>query len=135
MFKVLDIGASGLMAQRTRMDTIAQNVANAHTTRDAAGNLNPYRRRFTVFAPGQPGDTRQPGVHVKDIQIDRLSPLPKRFDPGHPDADNEGYISMPNVDLPVEFVNAIEASRAYEANITLMETSKAMFNATLRLIA
>lgn len=135
MFKVLDIGASGLMAQRVRMDTIAQNVANISTTHDENGNLNPYRRRFTVFAAGQPGDPDKPGVHVKEIGIDRTSPLPKRYEPGSPDADAEGYISLPNVDLPVEFVNAIEATRAYEANITVMETSKAMFNATLRLIA
>ena len=132
MFESLDMGASGLLAQRTRLDTIAGNIANANTTRGPDGQ--PYRRRFVLFAPGQPNDPAKPGVRVESIQQDR-SPFVKRFDPGHPHADADGYVQFPNIDLSVEYVNALEASRAYEANISMMEVSKAMINATLRLIA
>jgi flagellar basal-body rod protein FlgC len=134
MFDVLDIGASGLQAQRTRMDTIAQNIANLNTTRDASGKTNPYRRRFAVFAPGQNGNPNQPGVHVQRIAMDP-SPFQKRYEPGHPDAGADGYVQYPNVELSIEYVNALEASRAYEANITMMDTTKAMMNSTLRLLA
>ncbi|HEV2294371.1 MAG TPA: flagellar basal body rod protein FlgC [Tepidisphaeraceae bacterium] len=134
MFDVLDMGASGLQAQRTRMDTIAGNIVNANTTRNAQGQPIPYRRRFAVFAPGQPGNSEKPGVHVQDIKLDQ-SPFQRRFEPGHPDADGEGYVNYPNIDLAMEYVNALEASRAYEANVTMMEVSKAMLNASLRLIA
>ena len=134
MFDVLDMGASGLQAQRTRMDTIAGNIVNANTTRNAQGQPVPYRRRFVVFAPGQPGNPEQPGVRVQDIKLDQ-SRFQKRFEPGHPDADAEGYVKYPNIDLAMEYVNALEASRAYEANVTMMEVSKAMLNASLRLIA
>ncbi len=134
MFDMLDMGASGLTAQRTRMDTIAANILNVNTTRNAQGQPIPYRRRFAVFAPGQGGDTKKPGVHVQDIKIDD-APFARRFQPGHPDADKEGYVLFPNIDLATEHVNALEASRAYEANITMIETAKSMFNASLRLIA
>jgi flagellar basal-body rod protein FlgC len=134
MFDILDMGASALTAQRIRMDTIAGNIANINTLRDSNGQPNPYRRRFVVFAPGQADNTSKPGVHVKSIQLDQ-SPLPKRYDPGNPDADKKGYVSYPNVDLSIEFVNALEASRAYEANVTMMDTAKSMFNSSLRLLA
>jgi flagellar basal-body rod protein FlgC len=134
MFDVLDMGASGLQAQRTRMDTIAGNIANANTTRNAKGEPVPYRRRFVMFAPGQPGNPEKAGVRVQEIRLDQ-SPFQKRFEPGHPDADREGYVSYPNIDLSMEYVNALEASRAYEANVTMMEVSKQMLNASLRLIA
>jgi flagellar basal-body rod protein FlgC len=134
MFDILDMGASGLAAQRVRMDTIAGNIANMNTLRDASGKANPYRRRFVVFAPGQADNPAKPGVHVASVQTDQ-SPLPKRFDPGNPDADKDGYVSYPNVDLAVEFVNALDASRAYEANISMMDTAKSMFNSSLRLLA
>jgi flagellar basal-body rod protein FlgC len=134
MFDILDMGASGLMAQRTRMDTIAGNIANINTTRDAQGKIDPYRRRFVVLAPGQADDPNKPGVHVQEVGIDQ-SPFVKRYDPGDPDADKDGYVSYPNIDLSIEYVNALEASRAYEANITMMDTTKSMFNSSLRLLA
>ena len=134
MFDVLDMGASGLQAQRTRMDTIAANIANANTTRNAHGQPIPYRRRFVLFAPGQPGASALPGVRVQEIKLDQ-SPFQKRYEPGHPDADADGYVKYPNIDLAMEYVNALEASRAYEANVTMMEVSKQMLNASLRLIA
>lgn len=134
MFDALDIGASGLQAQRARLDVIAANVANASTTHDAAGKPNPYRRRFAVIAPGAPDDASKPGVHVSEIRQD-MAPFVKKFDPGNPDAAPDGYVQLSNVDPTVEFVNAIEASRAYEANVTMMEVTKSMVNASLRLIA
>jgi flagellar basal-body rod protein FlgC len=134
MFDILDMGASALTAQRTRMDTVAGNIANINTLRDANGKSNPYRRRFVLFAPGQADNPAKPGVHVKSIQTDP-SPFPKRYDPGNPDADKDGYVSYPNIDLSVEFVNALEASRSYEANVTMMDTAKSMFNSSLRLLA
>ena len=134
MFDVLDMGASGLQAQRTRMDTIANNILNANTTRNARGEKVPYRRRFVVFAPGQAGAPERPGVHVAEVRLDQ-SPFRKQFEPGHPDADKDGYVSYPNVDTSIEYVNALEASRAYEANVTMMEVSKSMISASLRIIA
>ncbi len=134
MFEVLDIGASGLQAQRTRLDTIAANIANVNTTRDAEGRANPYRRRFVVFQPGRADDPGAPGVRVAKVDLDR-SPFTKRHEPWNKDADAEGYVKYPNIDMAIEYVNALEASRAYEANVSLLETSKAMINSTLRLIA
>jgi flagellar basal-body rod protein FlgC len=137
MFDTLDISASGLQAQRTRMDTIAANVANMNSTRDAEGRPNPYRRRFAVFSSGlaaRGADAGKPGVHVGQILQDQ-SPFQERFQPNHPDANAKGMVLYPNIDLAVEMVNAIEASRAYEANVTTMEVTKSMMNATLRLLA
>jgi len=134
MFDALDMGASALTAQRIRMDTIAGNIANINTLRDAQGKPNPYRRRFVVFEPGQADDPSKPGVHVSSVQEDQ-SAFPRRYDPGNPDADKQGYVSLPNVDLAIEMVNSLEASRAYEANVTMMDTAKSMINSSLRLLA
>jgi len=134
MFNVLDIGASGLAAQRARLDVISANIANASTTRDADGKPNPFRRRLAIFAEGRADDRSAPGVHVQQIKLDP-SPFVTKYEPGHPDADAQGYVQYPNVDLSVEYVNALEASRAYEANVTMMETTKAMLNSSLRLLA
>ena len=133
MFDSLDIGASALFAQRVRMDTIAGNVANINTTRNEKGQPIPYRRRMVTFAPGAP-DGKSAGVRVAGIERD-MSPFNERYEPGNKDADPRGYVKYPNVDLSIEYVNMLEASRAYEANVTLMETSKAMINSSLRLIA
>src|SRR3954463_5038928 len=132
MFDSLDIGASALLAQRTRMDTIAGNVANINTTRNEKGEPIPYRRRIAMFQANTTDG--KPGVHVSNIDIDP-SPFNKRYEPGNKDADKDGYVAYPNVDLSIEYVNMLEASRAYEANVTMMETSKQMLNASLRLIA
>ncbi len=134
MFDALDMGASGLQAQRTRMDTIAGNILHTTTTHNERGEKVPYKRRFAVFAPGRADNTNKPGVHVEQIGIDQSPPIQK-FEPGHPDADAKGMVSYPNIDPAIEYVNALEASRAYEANVTMMEVTKAMFNASLRLIA
>ncbi len=88
-----------------------------------------------MFAPGQAQDAAKAGVHVQKIEMDKTA-FRKQYDPSHPDADPKtGYVLYPNIDLSIEYVNALEASRAYEANVTMMETAKAMLNASLRLIA
>ena len=135
MFDVLSTGASSLKAQRIRMDTIASNVANMHTTEDVNGQKVPFRRRMVIFQEGQSAANGQPGVHVKEIRQD-MTPFQERYDPTHPHADKTtGMVKMPNIDLATETVNMMSASRAYEASLTMMETAKAMYNASLRLIA
>ena len=134
MFDTLDTSASGLQAQRTRLDTIAANIANVNTTRNAKGEIAPFRRRMVIFAPGQPGDDSKAGVHVQEVAQDP-SPFLRKYEPGNPDAGKDGYVELPNIDTTVEYVNALEASRAYEANVTMMDTTKSMFNSALRLLA
>jgi flagellar basal-body rod protein FlgC len=133
MFRALDISSSALTVQRTRMDVSAVNVASAEITRDKDGNLNPFRRRLAVLAPGISDTDDSPGVHVKSIDQD-MSAFRKVFDPFHPDAGPDGNVLYPNIDYTTEMVNAMDASRAYEANVTAMEATKAMLNASLRLI-
>jgi flagellar basal-body rod protein FlgC len=145
VYGTLEISTSALVAQRTRMDVIAGNIANAFTTRRLDGEPGPYRRRFVVFEPTDPNATAgtgdrasAPGVHVSAIREDP-SLLRYRLDPEHPDAIKEGphagYVAYPNVDLSVEMVDAIEAARAYEANITVMDVTKNMISSSLRLLA
>ena len=107
MFNLLDMGATGLTAQRARMDTIAGNVLNINTTENERGEAVPYRRRFVVFAPGAPDDPSKPGVRVAGIQEDP-SAFRSVFEPGHKNADADGYVKYPNVNLETEFVNMLE---------------------------
>jgi len=125
----LDISASGLAAQRTRMDVIAQNIANAHTTRDAEGRPFPYRRQEVLFAPSSGSG---PGVSVAEIRPDATPPR-RVWDPGHPDAI-DGYVAYPNVNVIQEMVDMTLASRSYEANVTAIETAKSMYGAALRIL-
>jgi flagellar basal-body rod protein FlgC len=134
MFDALDIPASALLAQRAQMDTIAANMASAEVAGNTKAGIEPYRRRFAVLASGQPGNPAAPGVHVQSIELDQ-SAFRRIREPGHRYADQDGYVEYPNVEPTIEMVNMITASRAYEANITMMETVKAMITSTLRLIA
>ena len=146
MFDALNVTASGLSAERTRMDVVANNLANAQTTRGANGQ--PFRRQEVVLqAESQSfasvlsrnvGTMTEPkgaprGVKVVDVAED---PTPNRriYDPGHPDADANGYISLPNVNPVTEMVDLIASSRAYEANATAMQTAKQMFTKTVDLL-
>jgi flagellar basal-body rod protein FlgC len=140
LFGGLEISASGLTAERLRMDVTAENLANAQTTRGADGQ--PYRRKEVVLqeAPGSFGaslskamGSQGGGVQVAGVVQD-ASPLKRVYDPGHPDADAQGYVSMPNVDTVTEMVDLIGASRAYEANVTAMQAAKQMFSRTLELL-
>jgi flagellar basal-body rod protein FlgC len=128
MFDSLDISASGLQAQRVRMDSIAQNVASIGKSSKGA----PYRRKFTVFHEGRPDDPSKPGVRA---QVKDESAFYMLKQPGHPDADKDGNVKYPQIDMAVEMVNMLEASRAYEANVTTMDVTKSMFNSSLRLLA
>ena len=135
MFNSIDMATGGLRAQRTRMDVIAGNVLNVNTTRNAAGEADPYRRRFAVLQPTDANNPNRPGVSVNEIALDPTN-FDERHEPNHPDADPvTGMVKYPNVDLGVEYVNMLEATRAYEASVTLMQTTKSMFNSALRLLA
>ncbi len=134
-FNSINVSATGLTAERLRMDLISENIANANVTRTASGT--PYRRKVAVFR-AQEADSFQQllevakgarglgnGVEVAGIVEDQ-SPFKKEYNPNHPDADEEGYVSLPNVEVVNEMINMISASRAYEANITAVNTTKAM---------
>ena len=131
MLSALGISASGLEARRVWMNTIAENIANAETTRDAAGFPNPYRRKEPIFQVDPQG--RAIGVKVKDVVRD-LSEFKSRYEPGHPDADENGIVRYPNVEVVQEMVDMLMASRSYEANVTAMETTKTMFGTAMRII-
>lgn len=133
MFGTFDISVSGMRAQRVRMTTIAQNIANVNTLRNEAGQPEPYRRLVTLFAEGAAGGDG-PGVHVTDIVKDP-GPLRRVFDPQHPDADRDGYVNYPNVDIVVENVDALESARAFEANVAAFEMTKAIIGSALRILA
>lgn len=115
------------------MNTIASNVANLNTTRNEQGEPIPFRRRIALLSSQLLPDGTT-GVRVEKIIRDP-SAFRQVFEPGHPDADAAGFVKYPNVDLALEMVDMMEASRAYEANVTMMETTKAMINSSLRLIA
>ncbi|HHV61033.1 MAG TPA: flagellar basal body rod protein FlgC [Firmicutes bacterium] len=153
VFSSIMISSSGLTAERLRMDVIANNIANANTTRTPAGG--PYRRQQVLFSavaaqyglnrdwseggtggawapgPGQ-GTGVRGGVVVVGI-IEDPSPLRMVYDPGHPDADARGYVAMPNVDVIKEMVDMISATRAYEANVTAINAAKSMAQKALEI--
>ncbi len=133
MYGLLDISTSGLVAQRTQIDTISANIANSRTTRRADGEPGPYLRRVALLAPGDAKGGA--GVHVEAIRED-VNVLPRQVhDPSHPDANADGYVAYPNIDSSTEMINAMVAVRAYEANVTAMEATKSMMAASLRLLA
>lgn len=134
MFDTLDIGASGLAAQRTRMDTIAGNVANINTFQSNGPGSGPYQRRFVVFGQGSADGPNSLGVHVQQIDLDKTEGR-KEYNPSHPFAGPDGYVRYPNVDLAMETVNMMEASRAYDADVSMMETTKSMISSSLRILA
>ncbi len=135
---LLEISASALSAQRTRMTAIAGNIANANTTRDELGRPIPYRRLEVVFAAGAPGEPARPGVHVQEVRQAR-DPYRWIYDPNHPDAvrdgsDRSGYVLMPRISAVEEMVDMMLASRAYEANLAALEATRTMQSAALRII-
>jgi len=127
LFRVFDISASGMTAERLRMDTIANNLANVNTTRTARGG--PYRRQMVVFeerlAQASGYGLRGNGVRVSRI-VEDDDPPRLVYDPHHPDANEQGYVEMPNVNIVTEMVDMITASRAYEANVAALNAAKAM---------
>jgi len=131
MFESLDISASGMTAERLRMDVISANIANADST--SGPNGQPYRREEVVLQPAGSFDSVLRGVQVAGIVQDQ-SPPRRVYDPGHPDADAQGYVSMPNVSPITEMVDLIGASRSYEANVTAMNATKQMVTRTLDIL-
>ncbi len=136
IFSAFNINSSGLTAQRYRMDIISENIANANTTRTADGT--PYRRKVVTFAEK---NSHTPfsrvlnsatdrysgnGVKVDGVYEDNKTDLTMVYDPSHPDADESGYVTYPNVNIITEMTNMIDASRAYEANSTAFNASKAI---------
>ena len=143
LFDAIDASASGLSAERLRMDVTAENLANAQTTRGANGGA--YRRKEVVLQErGGDGFANALGVAMgrnsvsKGVQVagvaESAEPLRKVYDPGQPDADTDGYVEMPNVNSVTEMVDLISASRAYEADVTAMQTAKQMFSRTIDLL-
>jgi flagellar basal-body rod protein FlgC len=133
MFGILDISTSGLVAQRIQIDTIAGNIANIQTTRRGDGKPGPYLRRVALFEPGD--GKGGPGVQVPKVVEDTQSQPRLVKDPGHPDADANGIVAFPNVDMTTEMINGMVAVRAYEANITAIESTKSIIASTLRVLA
>ena len=134
MFGAFDISTSALGAQRIRLDTIAANIANVDTVMGPDGKAAPFRRLIPMFQAQRTADGGA-GVSVKSIEQDQ-SDFHMRLEPGNPAADPAtGLVAYPNIDLSTEYVNALETTRAYEANITAIETTKSMMNSTLRLLA
>lgn len=137
VFSAMEVAASGLTAERSRMNTVASNLANAKTTRTADGT--PYKRLDPVFtatplAPSS-GDPIQRAVQKVAVSELRADPTPGQrvYDPGHPDAKPDGYVEYPNVNVVTEMVNMMSASRAYEAGVTSVESLKSMARAALKI--
>jgi flagellar basal-body rod protein FlgC len=136
LFGAIGISASGMTAERLRMDVTSENLANADSTRGADGQ--PYRRQEVVLQQGGQSFSdalgqAQAGVEVAGIVSDP-SPGRKVYDPGHPDADAQGYVTLPNVDTVTEMTDLITESRSYEANTQAMQTAKQLYLKTLDLL-
>jgi flagellar basal-body rod protein FlgC len=134
VFSALDISASGLHAERVRMDVIANNLANVNSTRTPEGG--PFRRQLVILkgmSQGVPTDGTGGGVRVAGV-VDDPTPFPLVYNPGHPDADAQGYVQMPNVNVVEEMVDMMTALRAYEANVTAIDATKSMLGRALDII-
>jgi len=134
LFNVFNIAGSAVHAQSQRLNVVASNLANAESVAGPDGQ--PYKARHVIFQTqavgSQEGDTQTPGVKVSQI-IEDDSPMRKIYDPKHPLADEQGYISMPNVNPVDEMVNMISASRSYQSNIEVMNTAKNLLQKTLQM--
>jgi len=137
LITAMDINASGLTAQRRRVELSSANLANSQTTRTEEGG--PYRRKDVVFETASFQDSLGTamsggveGVHVTEVVEDQ-TPFDRRYEPGHPDADKDGYVSYPNVNVMAEMANLVSASKSYEANISAIGIVKAMIARTLEI--
>jgi flagellar basal-body rod protein FlgC len=137
MFSAIDTSTSALVAQRTRLNAIASNLANVSTTHNEAGEAVPYQRRFAVFQTIEQA-AGAAGVQVSSIETEPAEPRWK-YQPGHPDAIQEGpragWVAYPNIDMVTEFVDSLNATRAYEANIGAIEVTKDLAQQTLKILA
>lgn len=136
MHKALDVSTSGLIAQRTRLDAISSNLANMSTTRDETGQIRPYQPRYVTFATDTDVSTSGGGTGVRVASVEYSTAEPNmKYEPGHPDANQQGYVAYPDINMTTEMVDALEATRAYEANIGVIEITKDLGAQTLRIIA
>jgi flagellar basal-body rod protein FlgC len=141
LYNSIEVSASGLSAQRLAMDVIANNLANVNTTRTAEGG--PFKRQLVVFAQKQEAAqtdsldaapaSSQAGVQAVGI-VNDTSPDKLVYDPSHPDADPQGYVHMPNIEVVKEMVDMMAASRAYEANVTAISESRTIGSATMGIL-
>lgn len=139
MLKAIDISTSALVAQRTRLNAVSGNIANMSSLTDETGKPNPYRAREVVF---QTDDSMTisgaAGVKVAEIKMDQSEPN-YRWQPNHPlaitEGERKGYVAYPNIDLTTQMVDALESTRAYEANVGVMEISKSLSRETLSILA
>lgn len=141
MFNSINISTSALNAEKTRIDIISKNMANANTTRSTGGM--PYRRQMVVFQEDKASvfekhlSKYQSGIRDKGVKISKIveddSPFKLVYEPGHPDADENGYLKMPNVDIVKEMVGLISAQRSYDSNITAINSSKSMLMKALEI--
>jgi flagellar basal-body rod protein FlgC len=139
MFTAMDVSTSALVAQRIRLNTISGNIANISSLQDETGAAKPYQPRFVVFQTDeQVAAGGAPGVKVSSVESSEKEPL-YRYQPNHPLAIEEGqwkgYVAYPNINLNEQFVDALEATRSYEANIGVMEVSKNMSRQSLSILA
>lgn len=134
---IVDIGVSGVLAQRARMAATASNLANAETTRTAEGG--PYRRRDPVFQTSSVGGPFADRLAraVRKVEVSRVAVDPRppvtRFDPGHPDANAEGFVALPRVSVVEELANMMSASRSYQANLLILRKARDMARAAMQL--
>ena len=138
MFDVLKISSSGLGAQRVRMETIATNLANIHTTRTEDGG--PFRKLNVVLGSSDVSGERFNGVlsqKMEGVNVEEIAesekPFEKTYDPAHPDADQEGYVTYPNVNVLEEMTDMVSATRSYEANVNVINITKHIFQKSLEI--
>lgn len=140
VFGAFDISSTGMTAQQTRMDTISENIANVNTTRDANGKV--YRRKTVVFQeksyPTFSESLSLANGHIgKGVKVSQIVEDPSEgslvYDPNHPDANEDGYVTYPNVNTVTEMTNMIDATRAYESNVTVLNASKNMLSKALNI--
>ena len=136
MFSALDVSTSALVAQRARLDAISSNIANMSTTRNEKGEAEAYTPRYVTFQTDSDVSTSGggQGVKVASVEYSNVEPLMKPI-PGHPDANEDGFVAYPNIDMTTEFVDALSATRAYEANIGVIEITKDLGQRTLQILA
>ena len=130
LFNIFNVAGSAMNAQSQRLNTVASNLANADSATSANGT--PYKAKQVVFAAAPVGENGATGVNVAAV-IDDPSPMKTVFDPKNPLADEKGYVTLPNVNVVEEMVNMISASRSYQSNVEMMNTTKTLLLKTLNL--
>lgn len=136
MFSALDVSTSALVAQRARLDAISSNLANMSTTRNEQGQAEAYTPRYVTFQTDSEVSTNGGGQGVKVASVEYANVEPDmKYQPGHPDSNEDGFVAYPNIDMTTEFVDALSATRAYEANIGVIEITKDLGSRTLQILA